>query len=144
MTIPKAKTAEETARAIGSCWGDGLVAPKQCDEVYICELHGRFAQALESYADSVAEERVKLYAEKVNQQMRDAFEHWKELNIADSFRDGFKDGQERMRERAAKIANNRDHARYYEGKTIGEEIRSLELEDFGLGEARPAKPEVEQ
>lgn len=47
--------AEQKARETGPCWGDGIVAPKQCDESYLCELHGRFAQALTEFA----EERVK-------------------------------------------------------------------------------------
>lgn len=44
--------AEETARNTGPCWGDGLVAPKQCDESFMCELHGRFATTLRTYADA--------------------------------------------------------------------------------------------
>lgn len=106
MTTPKAKTAEDSHVAavkllvslIGTHWDEGHLKHTK--------------EALDSYADSVAEERVKIYAEKVNQQMRDDFEHWKELNGCDHqpcdacmdkfHKYGFRAGQEGMRERAAK------------------------------------------
>lgn len=122
----RAKTAEEIAKEHVGC---------TCGE-YSCEHIVALAEVLKSYADSVAntraEERVNEYSKKVNQQMMDDFEHWKELNTAD-FRAGYRDGQERMRERAAQIPKSHaiclQNIHYNCATDIGDKIRSLEVEE---------------
>lgn len=120
---PKAKTAEEVA--YGLCYPAG----EDSERVRVV------AKEIQSYADSVAEERVKIYAEKVNQQMRDDFEHWKELNgcdhqpcdaCMDKFHEqGFRAGQEGMRERAAKLIGAGLNDRV--GEVSAKAIRSLDI-----------------
>lgn len=48
-------------------------------------LFAEIMDALESYADSVAEERVKAYSKEVNQQMVDTIKKWTTMNVTDSF-----------------------------------------------------------
>lgn len=54
MTSP-----DEIARGIAPCWGDGIAGPKECDEVYQCELHFRLAAALAEYGDKAVAEYAK-------------------------------------------------------------------------------------
>ena len=125
----RAKTAEGVARATGPCWGDGIVAPRQCDEVYMCELHGGFAQALESYADSVAEEQLDRQSVLLNKVGMDEAEQY-------GYSKGFRAGQKRMRERAMKTVHRHAmptpqcscHEERYSCDSYKEtDIRSLEV-----------------
>lgn len=85
------KTAEEVARETGPCWGDGIAAPKQCDEVYLCELHGRFAQALTAFRDDGVKEALEDHI---------AIAHYEEKKIR---AEGRKEGREEAAKRAEEL-----------------------------------------
>jgi hypothetical protein len=85
MTNPKAKTAQEYAEDI----------MRTCRWLFTDEGKGLFREiidALYSYADSVAEKRV----------LFERTEAGMTINWKDGYDKGFRAGQERMRERAAK------------------------------------------
>lgn len=85
-------TPEERARKCGPCWGDGLVSPKQCDEVYMCELHQRF------------EETIREAEKEAVDKDREANNWFNEVQILkDQTSGAFSRGRASMREEAADL-----------------------------------------